>query len=139
MIGACGGCTFESFPYKARCIINTGSYNEIEFKDINDVWDYIMLLEKEAVDFHKKKGTNGAVITDIFHQLPFFCCPNNIIGEAEQNDISRYIYSTEARTPAYPGSYGDTPKKWLSKFWSIKAAISYRDNMIRAKVRSDKK
>ena len=48
-------------------------------------------------------------------QLPFFACSNVIMDQKAQQDISRFMYVRNFNVPAYNGSYGEQPKKWVEK------------------------
>ncbi len=104
----------------------------IHIENKNDVWDYIKLLKKES-DEAIKTGSQFTTLINIFEQLPFFCCNNIILDEESQEDISRYVYCTETNTPAYSGSYEDTPSIWIDKYYIIKNAIAVREKQLMEK------
>jgi hypothetical protein len=75
----------------------------------------------------------------VFEQLPFFTCVNNVLSSDCQKDISRYVYSKEANTPAYKGSYGDIPNLWIQKYFIIKNAMMTREAKYREKLNNGHK
>jgi len=137
---SCGGynCNWHEFPYEIDSIISKDERKRIEFKNTDDVWDYIKLLYQESEE-HQKKGSSFTTLRNLFEQLPFFTCDNNIIDEKAQNDISRYFYSTDTSTPPYTGSYGDTPHIWIQKYYTIKEAMTIRKNMHKEKAQDGNK
>tara|TARA_Y100001938_G_scaffold150794_1_gene243480 strand:+ start:4896 stop:5123 length:228 start_codon:yes stop_codon:yes gene_type:complete len=73
-------------------------------------------------------------LEDVYYQLPFILCYNNILSKGCQDDIARYVYCSETGTQSYPGTYKDQPKLWIEKYFIIKTAMS-----IRKKILSNKK
>ena len=137
---SCGGdnCRNHEFPYEINSIISNDKRKLIKFNNINDVWDYTKLLRRES-EKHQKKGSSFSTLNNIWEQLPFFVCTNNIIDEKAQKDISRYTYSTDTNTPPYSGSYGDMPHIWLQKYYIIKQAMMLRDQKLREKAKDGNK
>ena len=131
-------CRNHEFPYEINSIISDDKRKKIEFKNIDDVWKYITLLQLESEE-HRKKGSSFSVLKDLHEQLPFFTSTNNIIDEKAQKDISRYTYSKDANTPPYSGSYGDTPHIWIQKYYIIKQAMMLRENKLREKAKDGNK
>ena len=127
-------CRNHEFPYEINSIIANDKRKLIKFNNINDVWDYIKLLCHES-EKHQKKGNSFSTLNNIWEQIPFFVCINNIINEKDQKDISRYTYSTDTNTPPYSGSYGDIPHIWIQKYYIIKQAIMLRDQKLREKAK----
>ena len=41
--------------------------------------------------------------------------------------MNRYIYCTETGTPAFSGSYGEQPAKWVQYFFIIKNALAKKE------------
>ena len=70
-------------------------------------------------------------ILAVFHQLPYFCCPDTILDRKIQEDISRYVYCEDTKTQPYPGDYGDVPAKWLSIHFILRNAINLSHNEYR--------
>ena len=137
---SCGGynCNWHEFPYKIDSIISGDKRKKIEFNNIDDVWDYITLLQIESRE-RQKKGSSFTELNNIYEQLPFFSCVNKIIDEKAQKDISRYIYTKDTNTPPYPGSYGDIPHIWEQKYYIIKQAMMLRENKLREKAQHGNK
>ena len=131
-------CRWHEFPYEINSIISGDKRKKIKFNNIDDVWDYILLLQLESEE-HQKKGSSFSALNNVFEQLPFFTCINKVIDEKAQKDISRYAYSRDANTPPYPGSYGDTPHIWVQKYYIIKQAMMLRDNKLREKAKNGNK
>ena len=131
-------CHWHKFPYKINSILFNDKQKKIEFNNINDVWDYIALLCQESKE-HQKRGSSFSTLNNIWEQLPFFVCKNNMIDEKAQKDISRYSYSTDTNTPPYSGSYGDTPHIWVLKYYIIKQAMMLRDQKLREKAQDGNK
>tara|TARA_Y100001963_G_C6731780_1_gene424332 strand:- start:167 stop:640 length:474 start_codon:yes stop_codon:yes gene_type:complete len=136
----CGGenCHLHEFPYKVKNILLGAGKGKVEFNNINDVWEYITLLQVETKK-HRKKGGTFTDLNNIFEQLPFFVCRNKIIDEKAQKDIARYVYTKDTGTPPYSGSYGDTPHIWLQKYYIIKQAMMFRDRKLKEKANNGNK
>ena len=47
-----------------------------------------------------------------------------------------YVYCSETSTPAYPGSYYDTPSMWIEKYTIIKKAIAIRDKKLTERMKN---
>ena len=110
---------------------------EVLVKNKDDIWSYIQLLKKES-DENKKQGSKFTTLNNIYEQLPFFCCSNNILEEKYQEDIAMYVYINETNTPAYEGSYSNTPSEWVDKYFIIKQAMNIRDQKLVEKQRNGK-
>ncbi len=72
---------------------------------------------------NKKTGKDFDIAHSISRQLPFFTCINIALNKEYQKDISRYVYCTKFNTPAYSGSYGQQPSKWVHKISIIQSSI----------------
>ena len=131
-------CHWHEFPYEINSILFNDKQKKIKFNHINDVWGYIDLLYQESKE-HQKKGGSFSTLNNLWEQLPFFVCNNNLICEKTQKDISRYTYSTDTNTPPYSGSYGDTPYIWIQKYYIIKQAMMLRDQKLRKKAENGNK
>ena len=131
-------CNWHEFPYEIDSILFDDKRKKINFKNIDDVWKYISLLQLESKE-HQRKGSSFSILNDLYEQLPFFTCLNTIIDEKAQKDISRYVYSRDANTPPYSGSYGDIPHIWIEKYYIIKQAMIMRDNKLREKAKDGRK
>ena len=137
---SCGGynCNWHEFPYEINSILSDDRRKKVKFDNLDDVWKYVDLLRSESEE-HQKKGSSFSSLNNIWEQLPFFTCVNNIIDENAQKDISRYTYSQDANTPPYSGSYGDTPHIWVQKYYIIKQAMALRENKLREKAQNGNK
>lgn len=124
MSSVCEDCRFHSFPYKATPPI-TG-YGEVLFETESDVKNVVGLLIDEAKEWDNK-GKEFDIASSVSKQLPFFCCNNLFIKNEYQKDIQRYIYCNETGTPAYSGSYGEQPARWLSKYFVLKSAFAQKE------------
>ena len=119
----CQGCRFHEYPYKFQSVIRGSdkNYHFLEIKNDHDLWQYILNLQLEAQTNKNTKGRGlSNVIIDIFEQLPFFCCVNKIKDKSLQRDVQKYTYCKEANTRPYTGTYGDTPKIWVDKFFILR-------------------
>ena len=90
---------------------------------MEDVWRVVKLLKGEVVQLNTQ-GKNKDLPYSIYQQLPFFTCPNNLLDPQAQSDISRYVAATDLKIPAYSGSYGQYPNKYINKFHIIKTTLS---------------
>ena len=55
-----------------------------------------------------------------------------------QKDIEKYLYCNETSTPAYPGTYRDTPEIWIQKYYIIKGALAIKEKILRDKLQEAK-
>ena len=101
----------------------------VEFNNIKDVWGYIDELAEESND----RGSQFDMLQDIYEQLPFFVCSNQILDQSYQEDISMFLYCQETGVPPYKGAYGEQPKLWIQKYYIIKSAIDLRNKMMKDK------
>ena len=131
-------CRTHEFPYEVKNILVNDNREKVKFSNIDDVWAYIDLLRIESQE-HQKKGGSFSDLCNIWEQLPFFVCVNQLICEKAQDDIARYIYSKDTNTPPYAGSYGDTPHIWVLKYFIIKQAMMLRDEKLKEKARNGNK
>tara|TARA_R100001594_G_scaffold16609_1_gene34203 strand:+ start:395 stop:706 length:312 start_codon:yes stop_codon:yes gene_type:complete len=93
------------------------------------VWKVIDLLIEEAKEMNQK-GNEFDIAKSVNSQLPFFACRNKVLSPQHQKDIQRYIYCKEFGVPAYKGSYGDQPSKWVDKSFVIKKALAKKEQEI---------
>ena len=70
-------------------------------------------------------------------QIPFFACLNHVRDEKYMKLLNQYIYCTEAGVPAYSGSYGEQPARWVQYFFIIKNALAKKSKMIQEKAKKD--
>ena len=115
-----------------RSIISGDRGKQIEFKDVSDVWDYIILLKEES-ETNQNKGSSFTTLNNVFEQLPFFCCFNHVLDEDAQKDIAKYLYCNDTNTPPYSGCYGDTPVSWIEKYFLIKSTLGMRNKKLMEK------
>ena len=120
---SCGGCKFCEMPYEFTSIIEEDNGLIIEIKDEKTLWSYISRLKKEANEL-SKNGSDQNIIYNVFEQLPFFCCTNNLVDEDAQYNIKKYIYCDKTKIPAYPGNFGDQPARWIERYFIIENAIN---------------
>ena len=84
----CGGCQYESYPYKAQSPVRVGKkYPTLEFKSDEDVWKVIDLIIKETQEFNYEEGKSFDVSESVYSQLPFFAC-RNILFDKETDQIT---------------------------------------------------
>lgn len=93
---------------------------------MDDIWDYIKLLWEEA--YEATESSKGS-FRSVFAQLPFFCCTDKFLDEKIQQDIERYIYCEDTKSPAYPGPFGQIPSTWKQKHFIIKQSLSILQDM----------
>ena len=84
----------------------------------------------------RKKGSKFDDVINVFEQITFFCCNDNLINEESQKDISRYVYSKDTNTPPYKGVYGEQPSIWINKYYLIKNAINLKNKQAELKMRN---
>ncbi len=99
---------------------------------MDDVWKIVKLLKGEVMQLNDK-GKNKDLPYSIYQQLPFFTCPNNFLDLQAQSDISRYVAATDLKIPAYPGSYGSYPSKYITKVHTIKETLSKKSEIMSKK------
>ena len=75
----------------------------------------------------------------IISQIPFFTCINHIRDEKYIKLLNKYLYCTETGTPAYKGSYGEQPAKWVQYFFIIKNAMAKKINSVKENAKKEKK
>ena len=78
-------------------------------------------------------GKNFDISSSIYKQLPHFACINIALNSKFQKDISKYLYCQKFNVPAYKGTYGDQPYKWIQKCNIIESSINKRNDMLRKK------
>ena len=120
----CEGCRFHEFPYKAKPPIS--GYGEQVFECKEDIYDVIQLLIDECKGWNQK-GKTFDISMSVSKQLAFFSCSNIILNKEFQKDIQRYVFCNETGTPAYSGSFGEQPTKWLQKYFILKQAFAQKE------------
>ena len=98
---------------------------------MDDVWEYIDSLAEESQYNRDHEGNTSDIMSDIYHQLPFFCCKNMFIDRKKQEDINRYLYCKETGTQAFKGHYGDQPKIWKDLYFIMARAFQLRESIHR--------
>ena len=128
---------FSSLPYEFNGIIPEldGSKKRETITSKEDIMDYAMRLKEESEELN---GSGPDALIAVFEQLPFFCCFSNIYDSDCQQDIEKYLYCNETSTPAYSGTYNDTPKMWIQKYYIIKTALALREKLSREKLQEAK-
>ena len=117
----CGGCHYESYPYKAQVPIKiNGKYQTWEFKSKEDVWKAIDILIKDTIKSNEISGNNFDIIDSVAAQISFFACKNIFLDRKIQKDIERYLYCDKFSVPPYKGDYGEQPYLWTEKAFLIK-------------------
>jgi len=104
--------------------MENGEYKTKRFTSKDDVWDVIRLIRDETESFNDEGNKSFDIAESIHAQLPFFSCVNTVLDQKAQNDISRYIYCEKFNTPAYKGSFGEYPSKWIQKSYVISNYIN---------------
>jgi hypothetical protein len=105
-----------------------GEYSSVVFKNKKDVWNVIDLIIEETKEMNETMDKSFEVASSIKSQLPFFACNNIIYNKEIQNDIERYIYCDNFKTPAYPGCYDEQPARWVQKSFLIKKNLNKIQN-----------
>ena len=125
----CEGCPYHVYPYKAQSpVMENGKYITKEFRSDEDVWSVIDLIIEETNTVNKEQGKSFDMANSVSAQIPFFACINKLLNQNAQNDIARYIYCEKFKVPAYKGSYGNQPYKWVQKTNLIAMAINRKQN-----------
>ena len=106
---------YHTYPYKAQIpVLIEGKYETRTFTSKDDVWEVIDLIIAETKE-ENEKGSSFNIASSVMAQLPFFACSNVMMNQEAQKDISRFVYVRNFNVPAYNGSYGEQPKKWVEK------------------------
>lgn len=114
---------YHTYPYKAQIpVLIEGKYETRTFTSKNDVWGVIDLIIAETKE-ENEKGSSFNIASSVMAQLPFFACSNVIMDQKAQKDISRFMYVRSFNVPAYNGSYGEQPKKWVEKSFLLNNLI----------------
>ena len=98
------------------------------FNNKQDVLDVVDLLIEETKEVNMRKGKSFDIANSIFKQLPFFACPNIVYDNQVQQDIEKYLYCNEYSVPAYKGSFGEQPRRWIAKSFLFRNAFAKREN-----------
>ena len=124
---------YHTYPYKAQIpVVIDGKYETRTFTSKDDVWEVIDLIIAETKE-ENQKGSSFNIASSVMAQLPFFTCTNIMLSTEAQKDISRFMYVKQFNVPAYKGSYGDQPKKWVEKSFLLNNLIERQ----KAKVMKD--
>jgi len=124
---------YHTYPYKAQIpVLIEGKYETRTFTSKDDVWEVIDLIIAETKE-ENEKGSSFNIASSVMAQLPFFACSNVIMDQKAQQDISRFMYVRNFNVPAYNGSYGEQPKKWVEKSFLLNNLIERQ----KAKVMKD--
>ena len=119
----CEGCRFHKYPYEAEIPLES---REIKtFKCDEDIWDVVYLIIDETKEMNKKMRKDFDIEKSVSDQLRFFACPNIVLNQSAQRDISRYTYCNKfSSVSPFDGSYKDQPYKWISKVNIIEKCIA---------------
>tara|TARA_R110002167_G_scaffold26712_1_gene91819 strand:- start:5527 stop:5910 length:384 start_codon:yes stop_codon:yes gene_type:complete len=114
---------YHTYPYKAQIpVLVDGKYENQTFTSKDDVWKVIDLIIAETKE-ENQKGSSFNIASSVMAQLPFFTCTNIMLSTEAQKDISRFMYVRQFNIPAYKGSYGEQPKKWVEKSFLLNNVI----------------
>tara|TARA_R100000655_G_scaffold15839_2_gene34911 strand:- start:1918 stop:2283 length:366 start_codon:yes stop_codon:yes gene_type:complete len=105
-----------------------GQYETRTFTCEKDVWEVVDLIIEETKEMNETSGKSFSPASSVKSQLPFFACNNIIFDKEFQQDIERYIYCENFKTPAFPGSYDEQPARWVQKSFLIKKAVGKIQN-----------
>ena len=93
-------------------------------KDIEDA------LEKHSkYALENNSGTEIGKFAMIYTEYLRYGCANFLIDSKIQKDIAKYFYCLDFNTPAYSGTYGKQPNKWIEKYYIIKQAVSKKEQI----------
>ena len=121
----CGGCSYESYPYKAQIpVLINGERETWEFKSDDDIWEVIDLIIEETKEFNETSGKTFDISESIFSQMPFFACRNKLIDKNIQKDVQRYLYCEKFNVPPYEGGYNKQPCLWVEKAFLIRKYLA---------------
>ena len=101
-----------------------GNYETRIFKNNEDVWEVIDLIIEETREMNEKQNKSFDIAASVQIQLPFFACQNILFDKEIQQDIERYVYCENFKTPAYTGSYDEQPALWVAKSYIIKQSLN---------------
>ena len=101
-----------------------GKYAIKTFTCKEDIMEVVDILIKEVEDMNKKTGKSFSSAASLHSQIPHFTCMNHFLNAESQNDINKYLFSSEYNVPAYPGTYGEYPKRWIEKVSIITKAVN---------------
>ena len=140
MSDSCGGCHYCEFPYEAQIPVKTeNGYETREFKSQDDIWVVIDLITQETKKVNEEQGMSFDVNSSIIAQIPFFTCTNHLRDRKYIKILNRYLYCTATGTPAYSGSYGEQPAKWVQYFFLIKNALAKKEKSMIEKAKQGAK
>ena len=121
----CGGCSYESYPYKAQLpVMIDGKRETWEFKSDDDVFKVIDLIIEETKEFNETSGKSFDVSESVVSQMPFFACRNRLFDKVIQKDIQRYLYCEKFNVPPYKGGYNNQPCLWVEKAFLIRKYLA---------------
>ena len=105
-----------------------GSYETRIFKNSDDVWEVVDLIIEETKMMNAKHEKSFDISSSVQSQVPFFACQNFIFDKEIQQDIERYVYCENFKTPAYSGCYDEQPARWVQKSFLIKKNLNKLQN-----------
>ena len=121
----CGGCSYESYPYKAQLPVKIdGKYETWEFKSDDDVFKVIDLIIEEVKEFNETGGKSFDISESVVSQMPFFACRNVLFDKDIQKDVQRYLYCEKFNVPPYEGGYNNQPCLWVEKAFLIRKYLA---------------
>ena len=121
---------YHTYPYKAQVpILIEGTYETRMFTSKEDIMSVVSLLVKEVKESNQK-GNGFNIGESVMSQLPFFACKNVMIDIDANRDISRFVYSRDFNVPAYSGSYGNQPKRWIEKTFLLNNLIERQKSKV---------
>ena len=121
----CGGCSYESYPYKAQLpVMIDGKRETWEFKSDDDVFKVIDLIIEETKEFNETSGKSFDVSESVVSQMPFFACRNRLFDKVIQKDVQRYLYCEKFNVPPYEGGYNKQPCLWVEKAFLIRKYLA---------------
>ena len=121
----CGGCSYESYPYKAQLpVMIDGKRETWEFKSDDDVFKVIDLIIEETKEFNETGGKSFDISESVVSQMPFFACRNILFDKDIQKDVQRYLYCEKFNVPPHEGGYNNQPCLWVEKAFLIRKYLA---------------
>ena len=121
----CGGCSYESYPYKAQLpVMIDGKRETWEFKSNDDVFRVVDLIIEETKEFNKESGKSFDISESVVSLMPFFACRNRLFDKGIQKDVQRYLYCEKFNVPPYEGGYNKQPCLWVEKAFLIRKYLA---------------
>ena len=121
----CGGCIYESYPYKAQVPVKIdGKYQTFEFNSDEDVWKTVDLIIKDTEELNETMGERFDICDSVYSQISFFACKDILYDKNIQKDIKKYLYCEKFNIAPYEGDFGQQPCLWVEKTFLIRKYLA---------------